>query len=199
MRKLIPEHSWMKNTVTKDEAEEFDPNLGACCDPGHFRLHLEGTTCDRWNKSAAGVFVDIFLRDHHEYPPQERAVTRMVEVKTRSAIDSMIRDYRKSKEVNNEAERGEIQARKNRQERRRKVSPTVLVRPTCTPILTNCPSFITVVAISHSCTHRLNTIAHFWRSSRPPACPAMRRRPSALRSSSKSMSQPGGRMPLLDG
>lgn len=122
MKDLIPKQSWMKNTVTEEEAEGFNPDLGPCCDPRQFRLHLGGTTCDRWNKSATHVFTDDFLRVYrHEYPPEEEAVTKLVEVKTRAAIDSMIRSYRRSNGANDQAARDEAQARKNRGERRRKV------------------------------------------------------------------------------
>ena len=123
MRVLIPKRDWMQNTVTKEEAERFSPDIGPCCDSRQFRLHLAGTTRDRWNKSATRVFVDDFLRTHpDDYPSEEEAVVKMVEMKTRSAIDSLIRDYRKSKEDHNQAERSELQARKNRQERQRKVN-----------------------------------------------------------------------------
>lgn len=189
----------MKNTVTEEEAGEFNPDLGPCCDRGHFRLHLEGTTCDRWNKSAVRVFVDDFLSTHHDYPSHEEMVTKMVEMKTRATVDSMIRDYRKLKEVGNQAKRDENQARKNRRERQRKVSSVTFLCSTCAPILMNHPSFITAVATSRSYIHPLNTIVHFWNSSRPPACPATKRRKLALSTSTKSTSQSGGRISSLRG
>lgn len=126
MRDLIPGNSWMRNTVTKEEAEDFNPDLGPCCDYTEFRLHLEGTPCDSWNKSATSVFVDSFLRIHPDYPSQKEVVKQMVEFKTRAAIESMIRNYRKSKDAHNSAEQDEIKDHKNRRERQRKVSPPSL-------------------------------------------------------------------------
>jgi hypothetical protein len=128
MRVLIPEYSWMQNTVGKEEAEKFNPALGPCCDTTQFRVHLEGTPCNNWNKSATSVFVNEFLKLHHsEFPSQEEVVQKMVELKTRAAIESMIRGYRKSKEAFNKAEQDEAKARKNRRERQRKVSSSACV------------------------------------------------------------------------
>ena len=122
MRTLIPNASWLKKTVTEEEAQAFDPELGACCGPRPLRVNLEGTTCDRWNKSATSVFIEDFFKTHPDYPSEERAIAKMVEMKTRSTIDSMIREYRKLKKVMDQAEQEEARAEKNRNERRRKAS-----------------------------------------------------------------------------
>ena len=107
MRTLIPKASWLKKTVSEEEARRFDPDLGACCGPSPLRVNLEGTTCDRWNKSVTSVFVEDFLRTHPEYPSEEQVVTKMIEMKTRATISSMIREYRKLKKVMDEAEQEE--------------------------------------------------------------------------------------------
>lgn len=128
MKELIPKNLWGRNTVTDQEAGEFNPDFGPCCDNAHFRLYLEGTPRDNWNKSATSVFVQDFLRVHPDYPSHEPAVVRMIELKTSANIESMIRNYRESKEERNQAVKDEARARKNRQERQRKVillSPTV--------------------------------------------------------------------------
>jgi len=131
MRKLIPKAAWLKKTVTEEEARGFNSALGTCCGPRPLRLNLEGTPCDRWNKSAAEVFIDDFLRTHLDYSPEEEVVAQMVEMKTRAAIESIIREYRKSKKVMNQAEREEAQADKNRHERRRKASSVIHTFTAC--------------------------------------------------------------------
>lgn len=122
MRKLIPSSKWLKSTVTEQEASAFNPNLGPCCDRANFRVHLDGTPCDAWNKSATSVFVDDFLTAHPEYPSQDELVRNMVRAKSRAFLESMIRDYRRSKAGLNATELEEARVQKNRRERKRKVS-----------------------------------------------------------------------------
>jgi hypothetical protein len=120
MEHLIPDADWMEDTVTKDEANDFNPLTGPCCDVNNFRLHLEGTTCDLWNRSAMEVFVEDFLAHHPEYSKEVDSVRDMVMFKTRATITSMIKEYRKLKLSPNELD--ELQLRKNRTERKRGVS-----------------------------------------------------------------------------
>ena len=110
----------MANTVPELEANNFDPLIGPCCDASRFRLHLEGTTCNPWNRSATEVFVEDFLTHHPEYPREVDSVRDMVFLKTRSTITSMIKEYRKLKLDSNRLD--ELQRRKNRTERKRGVS-----------------------------------------------------------------------------
>jgi len=128
MRKLIPSANWMKNTVAEREVNAFNPELGPCCDLVGFRVHLEGTTCNPWNKSAIGVFVNHFLTTHPEYPPEE-SVRDMVRMKSQAFLDSMIRQYRKSNITCTAEELDEARLKKNRKERKRKASPTIQVTP----------------------------------------------------------------------
>lgn len=81
-------------TVTQDDLERFDPVYGPCCGVEDFWLHFAGTPCDRWNKSATGVFVESFLRTYTEYPSDNEAVVDMVRFKTESTIAGMIRRRR---------------------------------------------------------------------------------------------------------
>lgn len=127
MEKLITTTNLMENTVTEQEATAFNPDLGPCCDPVNFRVHLEGTTCNAWNRSAIDVFVNHFLATHTDYPSQEEPVRDMVRMKARAALDSMIRRYRKSKIPRTNDQLEELRLQKNSQERKRKVS---YVRPT---------------------------------------------------------------------
>lgn len=107
------------NPVTEEDIENFDPALGPCCHAGNFRLHLSGTPCDYWNKSAAEVFVESFLIKHVEYPSDE-AVVDMVKFKTNSTIAAMIRRYRTTGPDGNVDP--EMRKYQNRQERKRKAS-----------------------------------------------------------------------------
>lgn len=126
MRKLVTTANWETNTVSEHEASAFNPNFGSCCDVAHFRVHLGGTTCDTWNKSAINVFVEDFLKDHPEYPPQVESVVDMVRMKSRAALDSAIRRYRESLIRREDRELEELRRQKNSQERRRKVSSAAL-------------------------------------------------------------------------
>lgn len=121
MRKLLQE-SLNQDTVTNQEANTFNANLGPCCDTAHFRVHLDGTTCNGWNKSAIRVFTNDFLTAHPEYPSHEEPIQDMVKMKSQATLDSMIREHRKSKIRRTNVELRELQKQKNRQERKRKVS-----------------------------------------------------------------------------
>ena len=120
MQTIIPDADWMEDTVPELEANSFNPLLGSCCDANHFRLHLEGTTCDPWNKSATEVFVEDFLAHHTEYPKEVDSVYDTVSLKTRATITSMIKEYRKLKLGSEELD--VLQIRKNVAERKRGVS-----------------------------------------------------------------------------
>ncbi|KAF9642096.1 hypothetical protein BDM02DRAFT_3106051 [Thelephora ganbajun] len=111
----------MKNVVTEQEANTFNPELGPCCDPVHFRVHLEGTTCNVWNKSAIGIFVNRFLTTHPEYPSEQESVQEMVRMKSQATLDSMIRWYRKSNTPRTKEEKDESWLEKNHKERKRKL------------------------------------------------------------------------------
>lgn len=120
MKKLVKADG-LQNRVTEQEANAFDPNLGPCCDITNFKVHLEGTTCNAWNKSAIDIFVKGFLEIHTEYPSQVESVRDMVKMKSRATLDSTIRKYRDSKIPRTLEESKEIRLQKNRQERKRKV------------------------------------------------------------------------------
>ena len=120
MERLIPDADWMVDTVPGFEANHFDPLIGPCCHPSRFRLHLEGTTCNPWNRSAMEVFVEDFLTHHPDYPKGVDSVRDMVLLKTRATITSMIKEYRKLKLGPNELD--QLQLRKNSAERKRGVS-----------------------------------------------------------------------------
>jgi len=163
----------MENTVTEQEANAFDPTLGQCCDPAHFRVHLEGTTCNTWNKSATSVFAGRFLTAHPEYPSHEQSVRDMVQMKSRAALDSMIREYRKSNTPRTEPELREEQKRKNRQERKRKVG-TIISISSSPPIVTGHVSSIIAAATLRSCTRLSYLNALFWNNLDLLGCPATR-------------------------
>lgn len=120
MQSIIPDADWMEDTVPELEANNFNPLIGPCCDADHFRLHLEGTTCDPWNRSATQVFVEDFLAHNPEYPKEVDSVHDAILLKTRAAITSMIKEYRKLQLESNELD--ELQLRKNRTERKRSVN-----------------------------------------------------------------------------
>jgi len=125
MRKRITPANWMKNTVTEQEANEFDSRFGQCCDPTHFRVHLGGTPANAWNKSAISVFIKDFLAVHPGYPSQEDSVRKMVWIKSHAALESMIKQYRKSNTLHSGSELEAMRLQKNRTERKRKVSPAI--------------------------------------------------------------------------
>lgn len=120
MEQCVRDPDWMTDSVSEAEFRTFDPLLGPCCTADSLRFRFEGTTCDRWNKSATDVFVDDFFAHHPEYPGDVDDVRDMVYLKTRSAITSMIKEYRRLKL--HPDERSALQLRKNRLERKRGVS-----------------------------------------------------------------------------
>ena len=120
----------MENTVSEEEATTFNPELGPCCSAANFRVHLEGTPCNAWNKSAITIFVSHFLVTHPEYPSQEDPVRDMIRMKSRATLESMIRQYRKVKTPRTNDQAEELRLHKNRQERKRKARS---VRPTSSP------------------------------------------------------------------
>lgn len=107
--------------ATEQEVNAFNPDLGPCCDIGTFRVHLEGTPCNPWNKSAIDVFVAGFLATHPEYRRRDESVQKTVKLKSRSALESMIRKHRRSKIILTKQQEDGYRLRKNRQERKRKV------------------------------------------------------------------------------
>lgn len=123
MRTLFSEDDWMQNMVTDREATGFDPSFGPCCTLTNFRLHLEGTPCNAWNKSAIDVFMGGFFAVHNEYPARAESVVKMVQQKSRAYLESIIKKYRKSKISRTPAQLEELRLRKNCQERKRKVRP----------------------------------------------------------------------------
>ena len=190
MDKLITPANLMKNTVTVQEASMFNPDLGPCCDPAHFRVHLEGTAANAWNKSAMAVFVKCFLDTHPEYPAHEKSVRDMVKIKSHTALESRIRKYRESNVTRTAAELRERQLQKNRQERKRKVSP---ITPTPTPYgVTSRVSSIIAAVTSHSYTRPSKLIVAFSNSSRLPVCPVMKSEPQDSTHNTMSSSLPGG-------
>ena len=110
-----------ENPVTQDDLEDFNPASGPCCNVANFRLHLAGTPCNPWNKSAAGVFVESFLGKYTtDYPSNDEAVVDMVRFKTQSTIAAKIKRYRMTGPDGNMEPA--TKKRLNRQERKRKVS-----------------------------------------------------------------------------
>jgi hypothetical protein len=129
MRDLIGKN-WMKNTVAKEEAGAYNPECGQCCSVAGFRVHLEGTACDAWNKSATEVFVGGFLQAYPTYNVADGSGRDMVRMKSQAALESMIRQYRKLRIPQTLDELKGQRDHKNRQERKRKVS---LAMPTPLP------------------------------------------------------------------
>jgi hypothetical protein len=117
---LTPSARARENTVSVDEIREFNPSQGECCTASNFRLNLEGTASDSWNKSVTRVFVNNFLRTHAEYPGDNRVVRTMIQQKTTAAIKSLIKSYR-IRNVGSPQLR-KAQKKKNRRERKRTVS-----------------------------------------------------------------------------
>jgi len=170
MRVLVTPAKWTLNTVTEQEANAFKPGHGHCCDSTYFRVHLAGTTCDTWNKSAISVFIEDFLRTHPEYPNRVRD---MVQVKSRAALDSAIREYRKSLVTRDPRELEEMRKEKNRLERKRKVSSNTSI-PSHHEIVTSCASSTTPAVMLRSSTRPSHLTFIFWTNSEPKGCPAMK-------------------------
>jgi len=190
MSKLL-KPNWLQNMVTEEEVNNFNPEGGPCCDISHFRVHLEGTTCNSWNKSATDVFVKGFLAYHAaDYKAEDQSVRDMVQLKSQAALDSMIREYRRLKAPRTPAEVKERQRYKNRLERKRKVIPTP---PTLSsPMLTNSASFIIAAGRLRGYYHLSNIIVPFWSNSGQPGCPVMRRKQPDFPNNMKSSYLPGG-------
>lgn len=119
MDTLSPSARAREYVISLAEFQAFNPRQGECCTRDNFRLNLEGTPGDDWNKSAARVFVNDFLRTHNEYPAGNRVVRLMVQKKTTSAIKSLIKYYR-LKDVDTPLLEV-TQKRRNRRERKRTV------------------------------------------------------------------------------
>ncbi|KAF9777823.1 hypothetical protein BJ322DRAFT_1015414 [Thelephora terrestris] len=111
----------MKNTVAKEEAGAYNPECGQCCSVAGFRVHLEGTACDAWNKSATEVFVGGFLQAYPTYNVADGSGRDMVRMKSQAALESMIRQYRKLRIPQTLDELKGQRDHKNRQERKRKL------------------------------------------------------------------------------
>lgn len=125
MRKLIGKSALMENTVHRNEIEQFDPRNGPCCNATSFRIHLDGTPADPWNKSATAVFVAKFLATYPEvYPTDSDEIVDMIYSKTRAAISSLIKEYRLQNNTQAEV-RDEMNERKKRRERKRLVSTSL--------------------------------------------------------------------------
>lgn len=142
MKKLIGKDAWMKSTVHQNEIERFDPRNGMCCEAANFRIHLDGTPANPWNKSATAVFVAKFLATYPgTYPSDSAEVVDMVHAKTRAVISSLIKDYRllQKTEV-----RHEMNNCKKRRERKRLVSTSIL---TYLLLILTCASFLNAVVI----------------------------------------------------
>ena len=118
---LIPSDKWLKNTVTPQDIDDFDPKIGECCTADNFRLHLAGTPADTWNKSATRVFVNSFLEAHKQYEAQNTDIRDMVMKKCGAAVISTIRQYRSERKHRTENSRRLELDNKSRAERKRSV------------------------------------------------------------------------------
>lgn len=117
----MPHDDGLKNTVTSDDINHFDPEIGECCTTDNFRLHLAGTPGNVWNKSATRVFVNSFLEAHKEYEAQNPIIREMVLGKCSAVVKHTIRQYRLKKKVTTEASRKLERQKKSRTERKRTV------------------------------------------------------------------------------
>ncbi|KAF9778450.1 hypothetical protein BJ322DRAFT_1000864 [Thelephora terrestris] len=107
-------------TATDADITYFDPTFGPCCDVEDFRLHLAGTPCNLWNKSATEVFMESFLEKYKlDYPPEYDGVVRMVGFKVHSTIAALIKRYRSTGPDGTVDP--ETRKQQNRQERKRKL------------------------------------------------------------------------------
>lgn len=121
MRGLIHEDDWLKELVSDQDLDNWQPEIEECCTAERFRLHLRGTPCNSWNASAARVFTNDFLRTHAEIYPDVWAVRRMVLKKIKAHIKSLIKSFRQN--GRGEALINATKLAKNRQERKANVSP----------------------------------------------------------------------------
>ena len=111
----------VRNTVTPQDIDDFDPSIEECCTPNTFRLYLAGTAGDVWNKSATRVLVNSFLGAHQEYDGQNEVVREMVINKCTAAVKSAIRQYKERRKNLTETTRMMECQKKNRAERKRTV------------------------------------------------------------------------------
>lgn len=109
MKSLIHEDDWLKDTVSDQDIADWNSQQPReCCTADTFRLHLTGTTCDRWNESATRVFTDDFLVKNADTYPDEWTVRCMVLKKTRAYIKTLIHCFRnapKGKDAKDELRR----------------------------------------------------------------------------------------------
>lgn len=113
---------WLKNTVTTQDINDFNPEIGECCTANNFRLHLAGTPGDVWNRSATRIFVNSFLEAHQEYEAQNEIIREVVMNKCSAVVKSTIRQYRLKRKNTTREAREQERRRKNRAERKRAVS-----------------------------------------------------------------------------
>ena len=120
MKDLVRD-DWLKEVVTQNDLNNWNPDTGECCTAEQFKINLKGTPGDPWNTSATRVFTNYFLRTHAERYPDVWAVCRMVLRKTQAYIKSLIKAFReglRSGPLKLAAKRA-----KNRRERKTTVSP----------------------------------------------------------------------------
>lgn len=94
MATLIPEADRLQDTLHPDELNAWDPQVGPCCTPATFKLHLTGTPRDDWNISASRVFTDHFLATHSNSYEDTWEIRKMVLDKTQAHIKTLVRLYR---------------------------------------------------------------------------------------------------------
>jgi hypothetical protein len=78
------------NTVSPDEANNFNPDQGRCCTEDGFRVYLEGTDAHKWNVSAAQVFAASFMKD----PSRQALDPDVIGRKFRIYVRTLIRLYK---------------------------------------------------------------------------------------------------------
>jgi len=117
----MPRDQELKNTVTAQDINDFDPEIAECCTADNFRIHLAGSPGEPWNKSAARVLVNNFLETHEEYEAQDDTIRAMVIKKCEAAVGSTIRKYKWKKKHRTKDSRALARENKNRAERKRTV------------------------------------------------------------------------------
>ena len=122
MKSLIRDDDWLKDTVSDQDIANWNPEFGDCCTADAFRLHLAGTTCNRWNESATRVFASDFLTKNADTYPDGWTVRSMVLKKTRAYIKTLIKKFRDHPSTQNEESKAEKKRVKNRRERKANVS-----------------------------------------------------------------------------
>jgi hypothetical protein len=149
MRGLIRKVDWLKDVISENELNNWNPKVRECCTAQEFKLHLKGTPSNPWNASATRVFADHFLDTYSQIYPDVWAVRRMVLKKTRAYVKSLIKAYRESRRSDN-LQLATKEA-KNRRERKTNVSPSKRFGGA---ILKTAHSCSIVVETSRSHTHR---------------------------------------------